>query len=143
MFLDEEFDKQFASDRKRGRLFSIFSGLSVFIACLGLFGLVAYTTEQRRREIGIRKVLGAGQSQVVALLARHFLILVLVAGVIALPLAAWFLQRWLAEFPYKTTLQPVTFVGALAVLLLLTMLTVSFHTIKAALANPVKAIRSE
>lgn len=142
-FLDEEFDKQFASDRKRGRLFSIFSGLSILIACLGLLGLVAYTTEQRRREIGIRKVLGAGQSQVVALLARHFLILVLVAGLIAIPVAAWLLNRWLADFPYKTDLQPLTFVGALVILLLLTFITVGYHTIKAALANPVKAIRTE
>lgn len=142
-FLDSEFDKQFAADNKRGLLFSIFSGLSVFIACLGLLGLVAYTTEQRRREIGIRKVLGAGHGQVVALLARHFIVLVLVAGAIAIPLAAWFLQHWLAGFPYKTDLKPLTFIGALLGLLLLTLLTVSFHTVKAALANPVKSLRSE
>lgn len=142
-FLDDEFNQQFSADQKRGTLFSVFSGLSIFIACLGLLGLVAYTTEQRRREIGIRKVLGAGQGQVVTLLARHFIVLVLVAGVIAIPLAAWFLQGWLAQFPYHTNLQPFTFIGALLALLALTMVTVSFHTIRAALANPVKSLRSE
>ncbi|WP_373552688.1 FtsX-like permease family protein [Haliscomenobacter sp.] len=142
-FLDDEFNQQFIADQKRGTLFSVFSGLSIFIACLGLLGLVAYTTEQRRREIGIRKVLGAGQGQVVTLLARHFIILVLVAGVIAMPLAAWFLTGWLKEFPYHTTLQPLTFIAALLSLLALTMVTVSFHTIRAALANPVKSLRSE
>lgn len=142
-FLDDEFNQQFSADQKRGTLFSVFSGLSIFIACLGLLGLVAYTTEQRRREIGIRKVLGAGQGQVVTLLARHFVVLVLVAGVIAIPLSAWFLQDWLAQFPYHTALQPFTFIGALVALLVLTMVTVSFHTIRAALANPVKSLRSE
>ncbi len=142
-FLDGEFEKQFAADNKRGLLFSIFSGLSIFIACLGLLGLVAYTTEQRRREIGIRKVLGAGHGQVVALLARHFIVLVLIAGVIAIPLGAWFLHRWLAEFPYKTDLKPLTFIRALSGLLLLTLLTVGFHTVKAALANPIKSLRTE
>lgn len=142
-FLDDEFNQQFSADQKRGTLFSVFSGLSIFIACLGLLGLVAYTTEQRRREIGIRKVLGAGQAQVVTLLARHFVVLVLVAGVIAIPLVAWFLKGWLAQFPYHTNLQPLTFIGALFGLLLLTMVTVSFHTIRAALANPVKSLRSE
>ena len=142
-FLDDEFNQQFIADQKRGTLFSVFSGLSIFIACLGLLGLVAYTTEQRRREIGIRKVLGAGQGQVVALLARHFIILVLVAGVVAIPLAAWLLQRWLTEFPYHTALQPFTFISALLILLALTMFTVSFHTIRAALANPVKSLKSE
>lgn len=142
-FLDDEFNQQFSADQKRGTLFSVFSGLSIFIACLGLLGLVAYTTEQRRREIGIRKVLGAGQGQVVTLLARHFIILVLVAGVIAIPLAAWFLQGWLKEFPYHTALQPLTFIVSLLILLALTMVTVSFHTIRAALANPVKSLKSE
>lgn len=142
-FLDETFNEQFAADQTRGALFSVFSGLSMFIACLGLLGLVAYTTEQRRREIGIRKVLGAGHGQVVALLARHFVRLVLIAGVIAIPLAAWFLREWLSEFPYKTPLQPLTFAGSLLVLLLLTLLTVGFHTIRAAVANPVKSLRSE
>ncbi|MBP6828288.1 MAG: ABC transporter permease, partial [Saprospiraceae bacterium] len=112
-FLDENFNEQFSADQKRGVLFSVFSGLSIFIACLGLLGLVAYTTEQRRREIGIRKVLGAEPGQMVALLARHFVVLVLIAGVLAIPTAWWFLQRWLEEFPYKTDLQPLTFIGAL------------------------------
>jgi putative ABC transport system permease protein len=142
-FLDDEFGRQFAADQKRGVLFSVFSGLSIFIACLGLLGLVAYTTEQRRREIGIRKVLGAGHGQVVGLLARHFIALVLIAGLIAVPAAIWFLKNWLAEFPYKTDLKLITFAGALLGLLLLTMLTVGFHTVKAALANPVKSLRSE
>jgi putative ABC transport system permease protein len=142
-FLDDEFRQQFLVDQKRGTLFSVFSGLSIFIACLGLLGLVAYTTEQRRREIGIRKVLGAEQGQIVTLLARHFVVLVLVAGVIAIPLSAWFLQGWLAQFPYHTALQPLTFALALLSLLFLTMVTVSFHTIRAALANPVKSLRSE
>ncbi len=142
-FLDDTFNEQFKADQTRGTLFSVFSGLSMFIACLGLLGLVAYTTEQRRREIGIRKVLGAGHGQVVALLARYFVRLVLISGVIAIPVAAWFLREWLSQFPYKTALQPLTFIGSLLVLLLLTLVTVGFHTIKAALANPVRSLRSE
>lgn len=142
-FLDQTFQSQFAADQQRGSLFTTFSLLTVLISCLGLLGLVAFTTEQRRREISVRKVMGAETGHIVTLVAKSFLYLVGISCLIAFPIAWYFMNEWLEPFPYKTDLQPLSFILAAALVLLITLLTVSFHTIKAALMNPVKALKSE
>ena len=142
-FLDQDFQTQFVADQKRGQIFTAFSGLTVLIACLGLLGLVAFTMEQRRKEIGIRKVMGAETGSIVALMTRGFMRLVVVSCLLAFPIAWWAMSQWLAPFPYKTALQPTTFLLSAGVVLLITLLTVSFHAVKAALMNPVKSLRSE
>ncbi len=142
-FLDQDFQSQFAADQKRGTIFTAFSSLTVLIACLGLLGLVAFTTEQRRKEISVRKVMGAETSHIVTLISKGFLYLVGVSCVIAFPIAWYFMNQWLEPFPYKTDMSPFTFLLSAGLVLLITLLTVSFHTIKAALMNPVKALKSE
>ena len=142
-FLNERFNAIYQSEQRVAQLFSIFAGLAVVIACLGLFGLAAFTTQQRTKEIGVRKVLGASVASIVALLSKDFLKLVLVAIVIASPLAWWAMHRWLQDFAYKIDI--AWWVFALAGLLAvgIALLTVSFQSIKAALMNPVKSLRSE
>ncbi|SDL28931.1 putative ABC transport system permease protein [Catalinimonas alkaloidigena] len=142
-FLDQDFEAQFEADGKRGVIFGVFAGLTILIAALGLLALVSYTTEQRTREIGVRKVLGAEARDVVMLIARDFLLLIGVALVIALPLAGYFAYRWLESFVYRTDLHWYTFVAAAVVTLLLTMLTVGYHTLRAAQTDPVRALRAE
>ena len=121
----------------------IFSFLAVFIACLGLLGLTAFITEQRTKEIGIRKVLGASAPQVLLLLTRQFALLVLVANIIAWPLAYWITRNWLQEFAYRTNLTAWIFVLSAGLALVIALLTVSFQSIRAALANPVDSLRYE
>jgi putative ABC transport system permease protein len=142
-FLDQDFDSQYAADKKRGKIFVGFSVLTIIITCLGLLGLIAFTTEQRQKEISIRKVMGASLSGLAALIIRNFVFLVLLSCLIALPVAWYFMHKWLDLFPYKEGLRPMTFILSALVVLLIAVLTVSFHTIKVALANPVKALRSE
>jgi ABC-type antimicrobial peptide transport system permease subunit len=126
-----------------GTLASIFAGLAIFISCLGLFGLAAYVAEQRTREIGIRKVLGASVSQVWFLLSGNFLLLVIISCVIASPIAFYFLQGWLQKFEYRITIGPAAFLFSAAVAIIITILTVSYQAISSALTNPVKSLRSE
>jgi putative ABC transport system permease protein len=142
-FLDERFKAMYTAEEKTGQLFSLFAILSILIASLGLFGLVAYTTEQRTREIGIRKVLGASVKQVIVLVSREFLYLVLIAFVIAIPATWWAMSKWLEDFAYRTTVSWWIFLAAGAMAILIAVLTVSLQAIKAALANPVKSLRSE
>ncbi|MGB3617561.1 MAG: ABC transporter permease [Catalinimonas sp.] len=142
-FLDQDFEEQFTADRKRGVVFGTFAGLTLLIAALGLLGLVSYTTAQRTREIGVRKVLGAETSDVITLIAKDFVILIGVALLIALPLAGWLSHRWLEDFVYRTDLRWTTFAAAALVTLLLTLITVSYHTVRAARSNPVRALRAE
>jgi len=142
-FLDQDFDSQYAADKKRGKIFVGFSVLTIIITCLGLLGLIAFTTEQRQKEISIRKVMGASLSGLAALIIRNFVFLVLLSCLIAFPVAWYFMHKWLDLFPYKEGLRPMTFILSALVVLLIAVLTVSFHTIKVALANPVKALRSE
>ena len=141
-FLDQDFEEQFSADRRRGVVFGTFAGLTVLIAALGLLGLVSYTTAQRTREIGVRKVLGAETRQVVYLIAREFMGLVGVALLIALPLAGWLSYRWLQDFVYATHLRWTTFAAVAVVTFVLTLLTVSYHTLRAAAANPVRSLRA-
>jgi len=117
--------------------------LAISIASMGLFGMVVFTTETKLKEISIRKVMGASLGGLVTLIIRNFIFLVIISCLIAFPVAWYFMHKWLELFPYKEGLKPVTFLLSAAVVLLIAVLTVSFHTIKVALANPVKALRTE
>jgi putative ABC transport system permease protein len=143
VFLDEQFAQQYRLEQQFARIFGIFAGLTVFVACLGLFGLAAFAATRRTKEIGIRKVLGASVAGITGLLAKDFLKLVLLAFVIAAPAAWYFLQKWLAGFAYRIELQWWMFALAGITALAVAFLTVSFQSIKAALANPVESLRSE
>ena len=142
-FVDQELDQQYRAEQRTGRIVLYFSGLAILISCLGLFGLAAFTAEQRTKEIGVRKVLGASVASIVSLLSTDFLKLVLIAIVIASPLAWYAMHRWLQGFAYRITIEWWVFglAGLLAVGIAL--LTISFQSVKAALTNPVKSLRSE
>ncbi|MEM9674136.1 MAG: ABC transporter permease [Bacteroidota bacterium] len=142
-FLDEAFDRQYRAEARFGQLFIYFAGLAIFIACLGLLGLISYTIVQRTKEIGIRKVLGATESSIVRLLSKDFLVLVLISFVIATPIAWYTLQQWLADFAYRSPMPWWVFILAGSVATFIAMLTVSFQSVKAAISNPVEALRSE
>ncbi|MEZ4761258.1 MAG: FtsX-like permease family protein [Flavobacteriales bacterium] len=120
-----------------------FSGLAVFIACLGLFALASWTAEKRTREIGVRKVLGAGTGRIAMLVMRDLLVLVLVASVIAVPLAWTGVARWLQQFAFRTPLDPLVFAGALLLVFAVATLTVGFRALQAARTDPVRALRHE
>jgi putative ABC transport system permease protein len=126
-----------------GRLINVFSVLAIFISCLGLFGLSAYTTQRRFKEIGVRKVLGASVPGIVQLLAKEFLVPVVMAAVIASPLAGWVMNNWLSAFAYRISIQWWVFAFAAMGALLLALVTVGFQTVKAAMANPVLSLRAE
>jgi len=142
-FLDQDFNSQYAADQKRGKIFTAFSILTILITCLGLLGLIAFTTEQRQKEISIRKVMGANVSQIVPLVTRNFVALVGLSCFIAFPVAWYFMSNWLKIFPYNTGLSVTPFLLSALVVLIITLLTVIFHTVRAAVANPVKALRTE
>jgi putative ABC transport system permease protein len=142
-FLDDEFNRQYTAELRIGKILGAFAGFAIFIACLGLFGLAAFTAEQRTKEIGIRKVLGASVAGITGLLAKDFLKLVLVAIVIAAPIAWYFMQKWLADFAYRIDIQWWMFVLAGFVAVVIAFLTVAGQAVRAALANPVKSLRSE
>ncbi|GAB5519398.1 MAG: ABC transporter permease [Rhodothermales bacterium] len=143
LFADMAFDAQYAEDQQQASLFSTFTGLAVFIACLGLFGLAAFTTERRTKEIGVRKVLGASVLGLVALMAREFVLLLLVAFALAVPAAYVIMQRWLESFAYRIDLGFGLFVGIAGLVLVVALLTVSYQSIKSALADPVESLRYE
>jgi putative ABC transport system permease protein len=142
-FMDDLFNKTYSAEQKTGTILNIFSILTIFVACLGLFGLATYTAGQRTKEIGIRKVLGASVSQVTKMLSKEFLRLVLVASVIAFPVSWWAMNKWLQSFAYRINISWWVFVVAGLVTIFIALVTVSFQAIKAAVANPVKALRSE
>ena len=142
-FLDQRFNNMYESEQRVGKLFGIFAGLAVVIACLGLFGLAAFTTIQRTKEIGVRKVLGASVLSIVSLLSKDFVKLVGIAIVIASPLAWYGMSQWLSDFAYKVSIQWWVFLVAGVLAVSVALLTVSFQSIKAALVNPVKSLRSE
>ena len=142
-FVDELFNKTYLSEQKTGTILSIFAGLTIFIACLGLFGLATFTAEQRTKEIGVRKVLGASIGQLIALLSKDFLKLVLVACLIAFPLGYWAMSMWLQDFVYRINISWWIFVFAGVGAIAIALLTVSYQAIKAALMNPVKSLKTE
>lgn len=142
-FADEEYEAKFRAEERIGKLARVFAVLAVFISCLGLFGLAAYTAEQRTKEIGIRKALGASVAQMWAMLSKEFVYLVIVSCVIASPIALYFLSDWLKKYEYHIELSWVVFAISAVTAILITLMTVSFQAIKAALMNPVKSLRSE
>lgn len=143
VFLDESLDKLYKSEERLAKVVFIFAGLAIFIACLGLFALAAFATERRIKEIGIRKVLGASVANIVNLLSQDFLKLVLIAVFIASPIAWWVMQRWLADFAYRINIQWWVFALAAGLAILITLMTVSAQSVKAALTNPIKSLKAE
>ena len=143
VFMDELYNKTYSAEQKTGRILNIFAVLTILVACLGLFGLATYTAEQRTKEIGIRKVLGASVSQVSTMLSKEFIKLVLIACLIAFPLAWWAMNKWLQDFVYRINISWYVFLIAGITALAIALFTVSFQAIKAALANPVKSLRTE
>ncbi|GAB4035754.1 ABC transporter permease [Spirosoma jeollabukense] len=142
-FADQEYAKKFAAEERIGTLASVFAILAIFISCLGLFGLASFVAEQRTKEIGVRKVLGASVLNVWSLLSKDFVVLVLISFVIAAPVAWYFLHNWLQKYEYRTDISWWIFAASGVGALLVTLLTVSFQSIKVALMNPVKSLRSE
>jgi putative ABC transport system permease protein len=142
-FLDDHFDAQYQADRRFGQVFGLFTGLAILVACLGLFGLASFTTMQRTKEIGVRKVLGASVRQILQLLYKDFALLVVLAFVVAVPVSWYATDRWLQTYAFR--IKPEWWLYALpfGLVLLVALLTVSYQTLKAALANPVNSLRSE
>jgi len=142
-FLDETFDRQYKADEKLQAIFSNFGVLAIFISCLGLSGLVSFTAEQRTKEIGIRKALGASISGIIFLLSKEFTKWVLIANLIAWPVAYFAMNQWLQNFAYRINIELGTFILAGVLALIIALLTVSYQAVKAAKANPVDALRYE
>jgi ABC-type antimicrobial peptide transport system permease subunit len=142
-FADTEYGLKFAAEERIGKLASVFATLAVLISCLGLFGLASFVAEQRTKEIGVRKVLGATVYNLWKLLSKDFVLLVIIACLIAVPLAWYFLNGWLQKYEYRTSISWWVFAAAIGGALVITLLTVSFQAIKAALTNPVKSLRTE
>jgi putative ABC transport system permease protein len=141
-FLDESFNDLYRSEQRIGKIVLTFSILAIFIACLGLFGLAAFVAEQRSREIGIRKVLGASVQGIVELLSREFMLLVLISFLIAIPLGWYFMNKWLQDFAYRIQISWWVFAVAGVLAFVIALFTISFQAIRAALANPVKSLRA-
>ena len=142
-FLDEEFNKQYSEDQRTGKISLIFSILAIFIACLGLFGLASYTAVKRTKEIGVRKVLGSSIQSIVLLLSKDLLKPVLLGSLIAIPVGYYVMSKWLESFAYRINIQWWMFLIAAMAAVLIALITVSFQAIKAALANPMKSLRTE
>jgi len=142
-FVDETFGDKFGAEERIGKLSSYFAILAIFISCLGLFGMASFVAEQRTKEIGIRKVLGAVVANLWRLLSKEFVLLVTVACIIAVPIAWYYLHNWLANYDYRIKIGWVVFVLTAVLALFITLVTVSFQAIKAATANPVDSLRDE
>jgi putative ABC transport system permease protein len=142
-FLDEDFQKNYKAENRLSSIVGYFTVIAILISCLGLFGLATFSAEQRTKEIGIRKVLGASVGNIIGLLSKEFLKLVLIAVVIASPVAWWAMNKWLQDFAYKANIGWVVFAATAGIALVIALLTISFQAIKAAIANPVKSLRTE
>jgi ABC-type antimicrobial peptide transport system permease subunit len=142
-FTDETYQKKFSDEERVGNLATLFAILAIFISCLGLFGLASFVAEQRTKEIGVRKVLGATVFNLWRMLSKDFVALVVISCLIAIPIAWYFLNQWLQRYEYRTQISWWIFAAAGAGALVITILTVSFQAIKAAIASPVKSIRTE
>jgi putative ABC transport system permease protein len=142
-FLDEEYNKQYKTDQRTAKLSLIFSILAILIACLGLFGIVSYAAQHRIKEIGIRKVLGAAVFDIFGMLSMDFIKLVLAATIIAAPISWWLMHVWLQDFAYRIPISWWMFVLVGAAALFIALATLSYQTIKAAVANPVESLRVE
>jgi ABC-type antimicrobial peptide transport system permease subunit len=142
-FVDEDYAQKFGSEERIGTLASFFAILAIFISCLGIFGLASFVAEQRTKEIGVRKVLGASVFNLWKMLSKDFVLLVVIALVIAIPTAYYFMSGWLEKYEYRTEIAWWVFAASGIGALLITLCTVSFQSIRAALANPVNSLRSE
>jgi putative ABC transport system permease protein len=142
-FMDEDFNKLYTAEQRTGQIFITFAVLAILIACLGLFGLVTYAAEQRTKEIGIRKVLGANVANIVRMISKDFLKLIIIASIVAFPIAWWAMHKWLEDFAYRVSITWWVFGIAGILALTIALVTVSFQAIKAAIANPVKSLRTE
>lgn len=142
-FLDDDFDKLYRAEQRTGEIFNYFACIAIFISCLGLFGLVMFSTEQRRKEIGVRKVHGASVRNVVSLISADFVKLILISNIIAIPIAWYFMNKWLDSFAYKISIHWITFFIAGAGSIVIAWLTMTYQSIKAASANPVDSLRNE
>lgn len=142
-FLDEKFNNQYKNDQLFEKVFGIFSGLAIFVASLGLLGLSLFTTAQRTKEIGVRKILGASVSSIIVLLSKDFIRLVLLAIVIGTPIAYFIMQKWLQGFVYRTSVPVWVYISAATLAVFIALITISFQAVKASVANPVKSLRSE
>jgi len=142
-FVDLDYAKKFGNEERIGTLAGFFAGLAVFISCLGLFGMASFTAEQRVKEIGVRKVLGASVLNLWGMLSKDFILLVLISLLFAIPIAYYFMHKWLQGYSYRSDIAWWIFASAAMGALAITLLTVSYQSIKAALANPVKSLRSE
>ncbi|HTE31027.1 MAG TPA: FtsX-like permease family protein, partial [Chryseolinea sp.] len=142
-FADSEFATKFAAESRIGQLSAFFAILAIFISCLGLFGLASYVAEQRTKEIGVRKVLGASVFSIWKMLSKDFVALVIISMAIVTPITYYFMHRWLQNYQYRTTIQWRVFISAGIGAIIITLLTVSYQSINAALSNPVNSLRSE
>jgi putative ABC transport system permease protein len=142
-FAEDALNSQYRSELRFSKVFIVFSAISLAIAGLGLFALVSYTVESRTKEIGIRKVLGASVSSILGILSKEFILLVVIATFIAMPVAYYFMRQWLLEFAYRIELTPVVFLIAGLIVVFIALLTVSLRTIKAAMSNPIESLRTE
>jgi ABC-type antimicrobial peptide transport system permease subunit len=142
-FVDDQFNAMFQDEALISKLSRVFATLAIIISCLGLFGLAAYTAERRTKEIGIRKVLGASVSGITALLSIDFLKLIAVSAFVSFPIAWWIMNKWLMNYEYRVTISAWVFVIAGLLAVIIALVTISFQSVKAALMNPVKSLRSE
>ncbi len=142
-FLDEDFQKNYEAENRLSAIVGYFTIVAILISCLGLFGLATFSAEQRTKEIGVRKVLGASVAGIVTLLSKDFLRLVTISIVIASPVAWWVMHKWLQDFAYRTKISWTVFVITTVAALLIALITISFQAIRAAISNPVKSLRTE
>jgi len=142
-FLDDSLNRLYQDEQKQANLFQVFGLIAITIACLGLFGLATLTTQKKMKEIGVRKVLGASLSDIIYLLSKNFLVLVLVASLIVVPLGWLAMENWLSNFEYRVQLQVWYFIAATALALIIALLTVAYHSFKAAFMNPTETLRYE
>ncbi|MEP7322912.1 MAG: ABC transporter permease [Saprospiraceae bacterium] len=142
-FVDEEYSQKFRTEQRMGTMSSLFAGLTIFISCLGLFGLATYMAENRIKEIGVRKVLGASVASITSLLSKDFLKLIMFSFIVACPVAWWLMHKWLLQYPYRIDVQWQVFAFAGGLSLMIALFTISYQSIKAAMANPVRSLRTE
>jgi putative ABC transport system permease protein len=142
-FLDEGLNSQYVADQKRGKIFASLAVLTIIITCLGLLGLTAYTTQQRQKEISVRRVLGASVGEIITLITRNYFWLALIAAAIAFPVAYYFMSNWLKVFSYNPGISSMPFILSALLIIITAVLTATFHSAKAALSKPSKNLRSE
>jgi ABC-type antimicrobial peptide transport system permease subunit len=141
--LDEAYQQQYESEARVSALSKYFAGLAIIISCLGLFGLAAFTAQKRRKEIGVRKVVGASVTVIAAMLSKDFLKLVGISLLISFPVAWWLMSHWLQNFAYRINISPSIFLITATIVVVITIWTIGYQSIKAAMANPVKSLRTE